>query len=467
MAFPLTTLTVKMASAAEVPLVLVTGASGFISTHLIQQLLQRGQERVRGTVRSLKSEAKTAPVRNLVKDPKYPLELVEADLDDEESWKAAVQGCTYVYHVASPFPVGVPADENDIIRPAVNGTLSVLKAVVAAGSVKRVVVTSSIAAITGLEPNASYTEKDWAPYTGDIGAYQKSKALAEKAAWEFVEKLEEKDRFELAVVNPALVIGPLLTESGRNSTSMLTVLKLLNSEVPALVDVNFNFVDVRDVAAAHIAAMVTKEAVDNRHILVSSALSMKQMSEVIENEFKPQGYHIPSFVMPKIGVWIYKAFDPAVRQVYPMIGKKTTYSNDRMVQVLGIQPITPEQSIIDACYSLIEMGIVAKKAGYSGPPAAAAANQQNNEVKETEEQVEEDTTVQDTQLEEGQEEQAEAIEVTSEGGGEQQQEDSPTHDEDEASEQVEDSKQEENKEEQDSKQEEEQQLEDKKEDNDS
>lgn len=362
-----------MAAVPEVPLVLVTGASGFIATHLIQQLLQRGKERVRGTVRSLKNESKNTVLRSIVQNPKYELELVEADLSNEESWQTAVQGCTYVYHVASPFPVGVPADENEIIQPAVNGTISVLKAVVAAGGVKRVVITSSIAAITGLEPNASYSEKDWAPTTGNIGAYQKSKALAEKAAWDFVSKLEEKDKFELSVVNPALVIGPLLTESGKTSTSMLTVLKLLNSEVPALVDVNFNFVDVRDVAAGHIAAMETKEAVDNRHILVSSVLSMKEMSEIISNEFRPQGYRIPSFVMPKFGVWVYKAFDPAVRQVYPMIGRKTVYSNERMTQVLGIQPKDPMESIIDACYSLIEIGVVPKKAGYHGPPPTSAA----------------------------------------------------------------------------------------------
>ena len=357
-----------MAVASDaVPLVLITGASGFIATHLVQQLLSKGQVRVRGTVRSLSNEKKVQPLYNLVPDAKYPLELVEADLNNEDSWKEAVKDCSYVYHVASPFPLLVPTDENEVIKPAVDGTLNVLKAIVASGGVKRVVLTSSIAAVTG-SSSVEHTEKDWAPVHDDIGPYQKSKALAEKAAWDFLKDLDESQRFELAVVNPAIVIGPLLTAASKDSTSTASILKLLNNELPALIDIVYNLVDVRDVAAAHIAAMEKPEAVGNRHILVASNLSMKEMADIIANEFRTQGYKIPSFVMPKFGVWVYKLIDPAARLVYPLIGNVKEYSNRRMQDVLEIHPRRLDQSVIDTCYNLIELGVVAKKPGYLGLP---------------------------------------------------------------------------------------------------
>jgi nucleoside-diphosphate-sugar epimerase len=163
-------------------LVLVTGASGYIATHIVKLLLEDNY-RVRGTVRSLKDEKKLAPLRNLVPNSKHQIELVEADLNDEKSWINAVKDCTYVIHTASPFPNEVPRDENEVIKPAVNGTLFVFRACVQEGSkVKRVVLTSSVAAINGdiLATNHPFTEKDW-PELTNLAPYPKSKALAEKA----------------------------------------------------------------------------------------------------------------------------------------------------------------------------------------------------------------------------------------------------------------------------------------------
>ena len=197
---------------ADAPLVLVTGASGYIATHIIKQLQTQGKCRVRGTVRSLKNEDKVKELKGLVPDYTHPLELVEAELNDEECWKAAVQGCTFVYHVASPFPLGNPRDENELIVPAVNGTVNVLKACVEAGTVKRVVVTSSCIVVTHHDDSHVLTEKDWTPEE-NTSAYTKSKIRAERAAWEFVEKLEDEKKFELAVVNPSAVVGPFLIRS--------------------------------------------------------------------------------------------------------------------------------------------------------------------------------------------------------------------------------------------------------------
>lgn len=189
-------------------LILVTGASGYIATHIISQLSAKGY-RVRGTVRSLKDEKKLAPLRNLSRNCRYPIELVEADLLNEASWLKAVNGCTYVLHTASPFPSEVPENEDVVIKPALNGTLFVLRACAQEGSmVKRVVLTSSIAAVAGDNYTQGYTysEADWPQ--GVTDPYIKSKTMAERAAWEFVKERESKGLwcFELAVVNPGFVM---------------------------------------------------------------------------------------------------------------------------------------------------------------------------------------------------------------------------------------------------------------------
>ena len=388
-----------MAVAVDVPLVLVTGASGFIATHIVQQLLVKGKVKVRGTVRSLKNEEKIKPLQEMVPDATYPLELVEADLMNEESWKEAVRGCSYVYHVASPFPPQIPRDENEIIVPAVEGTLNVLKACAELGTVKRVVLTSSIAAISSGQTDHEYTEADWAPEE-NAQPYPKSKTRAEKAAWDFVNKLEDDKKFELAVVNPALVAGPLLSIATSGSTSNASILRLLTNDLPALANVSFNIVDVRDVAAGHISAMEKAEAVGNRHLLTGQNLWMREIADIIAREFKPQGYAIPSFVMPKFGIWAAKFFDPTAKMIYPMLDKRIQYSNERMRNILGVEPRDITTTILDTCYNLIELGVVPKKRGYLGPPdtrtdkkqedtttnsGAVDSSDKKEEVKETKE----------------------------------------------------------------------------------
>lgn len=190
-------------------LVLVSGASGFIAAHIIKLLLQEGY-RVRGTLRNLKDEKKITPLRNLVPSKAHNLEFVQADLMKEDGWAEAVKGCTYVLHTASPFPAEVPKNEDEIIKPAVNGTLFLIRACAQSGStVKRVVLTSSCAAVFGDQfiGNNTYTEKDW-PNVTNLYPYTKSKILAEKAAWDFVKEKEKKNEscFQLAVVNPGLVL---------------------------------------------------------------------------------------------------------------------------------------------------------------------------------------------------------------------------------------------------------------------
>ncbi|XP_070545375.1 uncharacterized protein [Ptychodera flava] len=351
-----------------VNLVLVTGASGFIAAHVTQQLLRAGY-RVRGTVRSLQNKDKVAPLRNLCPDAEHELELVEADLLKPDTWKTALEGCTHVIHVASPFPLAIPNDENEVIKPAVEGTTSVLKACREVGTVKRVVLTSSVFAISGefgQNPNHIYNENDWTDTSlPSVDAYAKSKTLAEKAAWEFVNNLPEGQKFELAVINPGFVMGPIL--SGSFCTSIEILKTLLLKEMPAVPGVNISCVDVRDVAAAHIMAMTSSEAAGNRHVLVAGNLWMKDIAVFLQKEFKSQGYNPPTLTFPKFGLRILSLFDSKVKIMLPAIGKVTRFDNTRMTQILQIQPRKLEDTVVEMGYSTIEGGFVKKTAKYRGP----------------------------------------------------------------------------------------------------
>ena len=355
----------------SVPLVLVTGATGYIATHTIQQLLTSGKYRVRGTVRSLKNEEKAKALRELVPDAKYPLDLCEADLQNKESWPPAVQGCKYVLHIASPFPSSLPRDPNEVIRPAVDGTINVLTACSESGSVKKVVLTSSIAAIScgGIgHPNREehvYTEEDWSPLDG-CPPYERSKTLAEKAAWDFLKDLPEEKKFDLTVINPGFVQGPALTKA--SGTSVGVPKSILEGKVPGAPDVSFAIVDVRDVAQAHIIAMEKPECNGKRYLLVGeNNVFFIQVLQWMAEEFGPQGYKIGTKKIPKFLAWFASLFSSDAKILYPIIGKRITYVNDRMINELGIQPRGAKESFIEMAYSIIELGMVRKTAKYYGP----------------------------------------------------------------------------------------------------
>jgi len=199
--------------------VLVTGASGFIAMHCIIQLLERGH-RVRGTLRSMGREPAVRETLAGHVEANGRLEFVQADLLRDDGWIEAAGGCEAVLHLASPFPGEEPKDEAELVRPAVDGTLRVLRAATAAG-VRRVVLTSSIAAIAfGHAPaDRTFTEEDWTDLEGKVRAYERSKTLAEQAAWDFCRAAENRGRIELAVINPGLVMGPLLDPGSVPPTS--------------------------------------------------------------------------------------------------------------------------------------------------------------------------------------------------------------------------------------------------------
>lgn len=370
--------------------ILVTGVSGYIGSHVAKLLLEEGYK-VRGTVRSLSNEAKVEPLKSLVPDAKFPLELVEADLTKEEGWDKAVEGCTGVLHVASPFPdlVNQQVEEAGLVDTAKDGTLQVLKAVAAhaAASVKRVVVTSSFAAVSGEpvpEAEKTYTEEDWTdPESTTIDAYTKSKVVAEKAAWDFVKELPDDQKFELAVINPTFVLGPPLLESHKSATSVNFMAQIVNRAYPGVPRVQFPICDVRDVAKAHVKALTAPEAVNNRHIICTDSVWVKDIAMAASKEFKPQGYSIPTGQLPYFLCWVAGLFNKGMKNnILPRLGKQLNASNKRMVEVLGVEPTAIDCTVQDMVYALVDLGIVRKAKKYKQVGSRAEVPAANGEVEE-------------------------------------------------------------------------------------
>ena len=338
--------------------VLVTGASGFIGLHCVLQLLQQGY-RVRGTVRSQAraDEVREAMEANAGVDFGDRLEIVEADLTRDEGWADAVRGCSYVLHVASPFPNRAPEHEDELIKPAKEGTLRVLKAAADAG-VKRVVVTSSLAAVSGGHPvdNARvYTEDDWS-IVERCPPYPKSKTLAERAAWDFVASLEGDAPMELCVINPGAVLGPVLNR--HYSTSGEIVRKLLAKEIPGTAKIGFAWVDVRDVASAHIAAMSAPGAAGKRFCCAIEFSWIDEVADILARRFGPEGWKVPTRKLPNFMVRVVAMFDPTVKTVVSDLGRVRRVSSDRIRSVLNWQPHSLEEMVVSMGETMIQQGIV-------------------------------------------------------------------------------------------------------------
>ena len=305
-------------------LVTVTGASGFIALHCIRELLREGY-RVRGTLRSLDKAPAIRAALALDDEAAARLSFVATNLLEDDGWSAAVEGAQYVLHTASPLPAAPSEHEEDLIRPARDGTLRVLRAAQAAG-VSRVVMTSSIAAIVHNEKGdrgEALDESDWSDLDRPLAAYEKSKTLAERAAWEFIEGLSEDSPMELAVMNPAYVLGPSLL--GTNNTSNELIRKLLHRDIPGVPRLYLPIVDVRDVAIAHVAALRAPGAAGKRFILFGEECSYAELAEQI----RAAGYKVPTRVLPNWLVRIVGRFDKAVALIVPRLGEHIDLSNQQ------------------------------------------------------------------------------------------------------------------------------------------
>jgi nucleoside-diphosphate-sugar epimerase len=346
-----------MPNNAEMSIVLVTGGSGFVAAHCILQLLAAGHQ-VRTTVRSLKREADVrAMLAQGGASSADRLAFAVADLERDAGWAEAVIGCEYVLHVASPFPPTVPKDENELIVPAREGALRVLRASRDAG-VKRVVLTSSFAAIGygHAAQAAPFDEKDWTnvdgPANNDVRPYVKSKAIAERAAWDFMSR--EGGGLELAVVNPVGVFGPVLGPD--YSTSILLVQRLLDGSMPGCPKLYFGVVDVRDVADLHLRAMTDPAAKGERFLAVAGDfMSMLQIARVLRSRLGEAARKVPKREVPNWLVRLAALRDPAVKQIVPELGKVKNATNAKAKRVLGWNPRSNEEAVVATAESLVRL----------------------------------------------------------------------------------------------------------------
>lgn len=336
--------------------VLVTGASGFLATHCIIHLLEQGY-RVRGTLRTLSRESEVREtVRRFVQADER-LEFTQADLLDEAGWPEAMQGCDYVLHVASPFPLLEPSHEDELIKPAVEGTLRVLRAAHAA-HVKRVVQVSSNAAISaGHEgENRTFTEADWSRLDQPIGAYSKSKTLAEQSAWNFIRSAENTHGLELAVINPPYILGPLLNKDFPTSGELVST--YMRRQVPGVAWLKMGMVDARDVAVAMRLAMSTPGAAGERFLCSAETLWLKDITEILHKHYAARGYKIPRMVFPVAVVRLLALFDKKIAVVTKSLNWDYELSNEKARRVLGWQPRSGKEAILAMAESLIELGFV-------------------------------------------------------------------------------------------------------------
>ncbi len=335
---------------------LVTGGTGFVGIHIILQLLQKGYK-VKTTLRNLNRKSE---VFEMLKNGGVTsfdnLEFVEADLTKDDNWDEAVKDCKYVLHVASPFPSGEPKNEDELIIPAREGALRVLKAARNAG-VKRVVLTSSFAAIGySINPkNHVFSEEDWTDPNSNIPAYIKSKTLAERSAWDFINK--EGCGLELAVINPVGIFGPVLGKDF--SSSIQIVEQLMSGKMKAMPKINFGMVDVRDVADIHIKAITNPNANGQRFLAASDGTaSLPEIAKILRSQKNKYEQIVTKKVMPNWVVKIASLFKPELKSVSVQVGKVKILSNEKAKKVLNWKPRNKEVVITDTATSLIKFGII-------------------------------------------------------------------------------------------------------------
>lgn len=337
--------------------VLVTGGSGFIGGHALLQLLAAGHE-VRTTVRD---PGREAGVRELLRangaDAGERLRFFAADLTSDEGWKEAISGCDFALHVASPFPETLPKHEDELIVPAREGALRVLRAARDAG-VRRVVLTSSFAAVGYGHPQqqAPFDETAWTNLDGgDVSAYVKSKTLAERAAWDFVAR--EGGGLELATVNPAGVFGPVL--GADYATSILLVQRLLAGAMPGCPQLRFGIVDVRDVVDLHLRAMVDPAAKGERFLAVAGDFMLvREMARALKRRLGDAAKRVPTRQLPNWLVKLAALRDPAVRQIVPELGKYKNATSVKAQRMLGWSPRGNEDALLATAESLLQLGLV-------------------------------------------------------------------------------------------------------------
>lgn len=338
--------------------VLVTGGTGFLGSHCILQLLEAGNV-VHTTLRNLdRADDVQAMMRRggLADDKLSDLLFFEADLLKNDGWAEAAAGCDYVLHVASPFPLNSPKDENDLIVPAREGALRVLRAARGAGA-RRVVLTSSFAAIGygHVKQHKPFTESDWTNTQGaDVTPYVKSKTLAEKAAWDYVKSAENAGALELVTVNPVGIFGPVL--SNDYASSIAIVQKMLSGGMPFCPKLSFGVVDVRDVADLHLRAMEAPRAGGERYLAVADdCMSLQQIARILKAKMGEKASKVQTGTVPNWLLHMMAPFNPELKGILPQLGKVRRSSGAKARSTLLWRPRSGEEAVVATAESLLAL----------------------------------------------------------------------------------------------------------------
>ncbi|WP_213978936.1 NAD-dependent epimerase/dehydratase family protein [Sphingomonas sp. dw_22] len=328
--------------------VLVTGGSGFVAGWAIIELLRQGYD-VRATLRSTSREVsvRRGIASQIAADER--LEFAIADLTRDAGWDAAVAGCDHVLHIASPLGREAPKDRNALVEPARGGALRVLKAAVAAG-VERVIMTSAAVAARKRGSNAVSTEDVWAdPEDPLLDPYRRSKILAERAAWDFMR--EAPGRTSLTTILPGGVFGPILP--GGEQGSVWVIRNMLEGKPPRLLNLGLSIVDVRDLAAAHVAALTAPGAPGERFLCTGPFLWMSQIAKLLRDGLGPDGKQVPTKVLPDRLVWPLSIVMPRLRMFRNDIGQRRHADNGKAMSVLGFEPRPSADTLLECARSLI------------------------------------------------------------------------------------------------------------------
>jgi dihydroflavonol-4-reductase len=338
-------------------LVLLTGASGFIAKHVAARLLAAGW-RVRATVRSAQrgDEVRPALAPHVAQgDLDALLSFVDLDLTSDAGWDVAAQGADALVHTASPFPLAQPKNHDDLIRPAVDGTLRALRAARDAG-IGRVVLTSSMAAIMHRDlpsGRTAYTEDDWTdPAHPRTTAYDRSKTLAERLGWDFVR--DEAPQIALTTINPGLVLGPLMDD--RYGSSIQVVRRMLSGKDPMLPALALPVVDVRDVAEMHLRALERPDTAGGRYIASAGTMSMPEMGRALKAAYPDR--RIATREAPYLAMRLFALWDAEVRSILPVLGWRPKVSAERAERDMGIRFIPAEDALRATAADLIRRNLV-------------------------------------------------------------------------------------------------------------
>ena len=333
--------------------VLVTGASGFIGLHCIAQLLQAGYQ-VRGSLRSRARESEIRNALSKVVNTENRLEICELDLLKDDGWDEAVSGCDYVMHVASPLLDREPKDQDQIIRPAHEGLMRAIKSSVR-NKVKRFVMTSSFSAIGYGHVKDVFDESHWTDTTQKIGAYNKSKAIAEKAMWDYLDSLKDEEKIEAVAINPTLVIGASLSDDV--GTSNIFLQKMLDGSYPVVPKVHFGYVTVKDTAKAHVAAMTHPHASGKRFILAERCMWLYEVNKIL----RKHGYKkAPIRQAPNLLMKFLALFNNEASAIAGFVGKTKFTNSENAKNILKFSFENVEVGILEIAQQLESLGVIKK-----------------------------------------------------------------------------------------------------------